>query len=155
MSGYLDPFRYLCTRVRQYGNTRRVQCIGARTCACRFGVRLSLLGLLATTQFLGCIRLIRGGDPATSSVELGTLRRTQHSWSCDTGLPSTIDCHRSMRRRRCTRCSSMAYQIGQPDRFSTNIFAVSSEGIGGHKVECVAALRGTKGNSKTNMYHAS
>jgi hypothetical protein len=34
--------------------------------------------------------------------------------------------------------SSMAYQIGQPDRLSTNIFAVTSVGLGGHRVECVA-----------------
>jgi hypothetical protein len=34
--------------------------------------------------------------------------------------------------------SSMTYQIGQPDRLSTNIFAVTSVGLGGHRVECVA-----------------
>lgn len=34
--------------------------------------------------------------------------------------------------------SSIAYQIGQPDRLNTNIFAVTSVGLGWHRVECVA-----------------
>lgn len=54
--------------------------------------------------FFACSSDSRRGDPATSSVELGTSRRAQHAGHARPAeLPSPMNCHRSMRRRRCTR----------------------------------------------------
>ena len=84
-----------------------------------------------------CIRLIRG-YPATPSVELGTLRRTQHAGHATLDFPAPWIAIDQCEDGGAHGISSMAYRIGQPDRLSTNIFAVTWVGLGGHRVECVA-----------------
>ena len=91
-----------------------------------------------------CVYSTNSRRSSTLSVELGTLRKTQHTSTGHATLYWTSQRHvfpiDQCEDGGAHGISSMAYQIGQPDRLSTNIFAVTSVpvGLGGHRVECVA-----------------